>query len=159
MNGPFSNSEAYSIALHLSLRLARQPENYCSTRAVAESFGFSVHHVAKVVQKLVHAGILETVRGIQGGARLARPAGDMTLMAIAEALGETPPEGCLLRKTVCAGRRCLLGQVIEEQNARMRAVLHETTLQTLADSLVKETGGPTRCKPRRKRRETKDCRN
>ena len=159
MNGPFSISEAYSIALHLSLRLARQPENYCSTRAVAASFGFSVHHVAKVVQKLVHGGILETVRGIQGGARLARPAGDMTLMAIAEALGETPPEGCLLRKTVCAGRRCLLGQVIEEQNARMRAVLHETTLQTLADSLVKETGGPTRCKPRRKRRETKDCRN
>jgi Rrf2 family nitric oxide-sensitive transcriptional repressor len=159
MNGPFSISEAYSIALHLSLRLARQPENYCSTRAVAASFGFSVHHVAKVVQKLVHGGILETVRGIQGGARLARPAGDMTLMAIAEALGETPPEGCLLRKTVCAGRRCLLGQVIEEQNARMRAVLHETTLQTLADSLVTETGGPTRCKPRRKRRETKDCRN
>lgn len=157
MNGPFSISEAYSIALHLSLRLARQPENYCSTRAVAASFGFSVHHVAKVVQKLVHGGILETVRGIQGGARLARPAGDMTLMAIAEALGETPPEGCLLRKTVCAGRRCLLGQVIEEQNARMRAVLHETTLQTLADSLVTETGGPTRCKPRRKRRETKDC--
>lgn len=157
MNGPFSISEAYSIALHLSLRLARQPENYCSTRAVAASFGFSVHHVAKVVQKLVHGGILETVRGIQGGARLARPAGDVTLMAIAEALGETPPEGCLLRKTVCAGRRCLLGQVIEEQNARMRAVLHETTLQTLADSLVTETGGPTRCKPRRKRRETKDC--
>ena len=157
MNGPFSISEAYSIALHLSLRLARQPENYCSTRAVAASFGFSVHHVAKVVQKLVHGGILETVRGIQGGARLARPAGDMTLMAIAEALGETPPEGCLLRKTVCAGRRCLLGQVIEEQNARMRAVLHETTLQTLADSLVTETGGPTRCTPRRKRRETKDC--
>ena len=157
MNGLFSISEAYSIALHLSLRLARQPENYCSTRAVAASFGFSVHHVAKVVQKLVHGGILETVRGIQGGARLARPAGDMTLMAIAEALGETPPEGCLLRKTVCAGRRCLLGQVIEEQNARMRAVLHETTLQTLADSLVTETGGPTRCKPRRKRRETKDC--
>lgn len=159
MNGLFSISEAFSIALHLSLRLARQPESYCSTRAVAESFGFSVHHVAKVVQKLAHGGILETVRGIQGGARLARPARELTLLAIAAALGETPPEGCLLRQTVCGGRRCLLGQVIEDQNARMRQALSETTLQTLADSLVMETGGQARPKHRRTRRETQDCRN
>ena len=159
MNGLFSISEAFSIALHLSLRLARQPQGYCSTRAVAESFGFSVHHVAKVVQKLVHGGILETVRGIQGGARLARPAGGMTLMAIAEALGETPPEGCLLRRTVCEGHNCLLGQVIAEQNARLRAVLQETTLQALADSLVTGTGDQALRKNRRTRRETQDCRN
>ena len=159
MNGPFSISEADSIALHLSLRLARQPENYCSTRAVAASFGFSVHHVAKVVQKLVHGGILETVRGVQGGARLARPAGEVTLMAIAEALGETPPQGCLLRKTVCEGHNCLLGRVIEEQNARLQAVLQETTLQTLVDSLVTGTGVPPGRNHRRTRRETQDCRN
>ena len=159
MNGLFSISEAFSITLHLSLRLARQPESYCTTRAVAESFGFSVHHVAKVVQKLVHGGILETVRGIRGGARLARPAGALTLMAIAEALGETPPEGCLLRQTVCGGRRCLLGQVIAEQNARLRAVLQETTLQALADSLVTGAGDQALRKNRRTRRETQDCRN
>ncbi len=149
MNGLFGISEAISIALHMSLRLARQPQDCCSTRSVAEACGFSVHHVAKVVQKLARGGILATDRGIRGGARLARPARDITLMAIVEALGELPPAGCLLRKTVCGGGRCLLGQAIEEQNTRMRKLLSETTLQTLADSLVTGTGGQDRRRTRR----------
>jgi DNA-binding IscR family transcriptional regulator len=99
------------------------------------------------------------VRGSQGGARLALPAGGMTLMDIAAALGEAPPEGCLLSKTVCEGSNCLLGQVIAVQNARMRAVLRETTLQGLADSLVTGTDGQTRRRNRSTRRETQDCRD
>lgn len=149
MNGLFGISEAISIALHMSLRLARQPQSTCSTRAVAEAFGFSAHHVAKVVQKLAHAGILATERGVRGGVRLARPAREITLMTLMEALGETPSSGCLLRKTVCGGGRCLLGEALAKQNARMLKLLSETTLQTLADSLVTETGGQTRRRTRR----------
>ena len=140
MNGLFDISEALSIALHLCVRLAQQPDRFCSTRTVAEEFDFSSHHVAKVVQKLVRGGVVETVRGIQGGARLKRKAAEITLMDIAEAIGEPPPEGCLLSKKVCSGKRCLLGRFIHEQSQRMSGILRETTLQTIADSLQAEAG-------------------
>lgn len=135
MNGLFNISEALSIAMHLCLQLARQPDDYCSTRQIADEFGFSVHHVAKVVQKLVRGGIIETVRGIQGGARLAGDPAGITLLAIAGSLDETPPKGCLLNSSICDGGRCLLGRAIRERNEQMRAIMGRTTLREVADSL------------------------
>ena len=152
MNGLFNISEALSIAMHLCLRLARQPDDYCSTRQIADEFGFSVHHVAKVVQKLVRGGIVQTVRGVQGGARLAADPDAVTLLAIAEALDETPPKGCLLQSTVCDGGNCLLGREIREQNARMRAVMARTTLRDVASSLKHDFKRHPTCNPKRGKR-------
>ena len=135
MNKFFNVSEALSIGVHLCVRLARQPDRFCPTSEVAAEFGFSSHHVAKVVQKLAKAGIVETVRGSRGGARLTRAAADTALSEIAEAIGEPQPEGCLLSREVCEGNRCLLGHFFNEQNQRLASVLRETTLQTVADSL------------------------
>lgn len=152
MNGLFNISEALSIAMHLCLQLARQPDDYCSTRQIADEFGFSVHHVAKVVQKLVRGGLVQTVRGVQGGARLAADPGEVTLLAIAEALGEAPSRGCLLDPSVCTGANCLLGREIREQNARMRAVMGRTTLQAVAASLKHEFKRHPTCNPKRGKR-------
>jgi Rrf2 family protein len=131
----FNISEALSIAMHLCVQLARRPDDYCSTRQISDALGFSAHHVAKVVQKLARGGIIATVRGIQGGARLAGDPADITLLAIATALDEAPPEGCLLDPSVCSGANCLLGREIRAQNERMRTVMERTTLREVAASL------------------------
>jgi Rrf2 family transcriptional regulator, nitric oxide-sensitive transcriptional repressor len=152
MTGLFNISEALSIGLHLGVSLTRHPDEYCSTRRIADEFGFSVHHVAKVVQKLVRGGILETVRGIQGGARLAGDPAGITLLAIAEALDETPSTGCLLNASICAGGNCVLGREIRSQNEHMRAVMGRTTLSDVVDSLKHDfTRNPIRDAKRKKR--------
>jgi Rrf2 family protein len=134
MNGFFSVSEAFSIALHLCMHLAHYPDECWSTRQVADDYGYSPHHVAKIVQRLSREGIVTTRRGAQGGARLARPASQIQLIELARLLDAVPPRGCMLAADVCGGGSCLLGVAIEEQNNSFRQLLQDVSLQQLADS-------------------------
>lgn len=61
------------------MRLAGAPERAFATGDLADEFGISRHHLAKVVARLAAAGLVETRRGGGGGLRLARPAGDIRL--------------------------------------------------------------------------------
>ena len=54
-------------------RLATTGEGRLATTGeVAARYGISHHHLTKVVNRLGHAGFVETVRGRSGGIRLAR---------------------------------------------------------------------------------------
>jgi len=90
------------------------------------------------VQQLVHAGLIETERGPSGGARLARPASDITLLEIYVAAGGMPEySGCLLHHTVCDGNSCALGKLMRRENKRLTRLLKKTTLDQVVRSLKK----------------------
>ncbi|MBM3624571.1 MAG: Rrf2 family transcriptional regulator, partial [Alphaproteobacteria bacterium] len=55
----------------LILLADRNPE-VMSAAAIADHFGVSRHHMAKVLQELASSGYVEGIRGAQGGVRLAR---------------------------------------------------------------------------------------
>ena len=71
MPGLLNVPESMSIALHTCLWIADGERAFRSSPKIAKELGFSYNHFAKVVQKLVHAGLLETERGPRGGIRLA----------------------------------------------------------------------------------------
>ncbi len=136
MPGLINISEAMSIALHTCAYLADNAGRLSSAHLIAGKLGFSANHSTKVVQQLVRAGILTTVRGPSGGARLARPASAITLLEIYEAAGGTPAyKGCLLKSDVCDGRSCALGKLIARENERLVALLGGTSLQSVVRSL------------------------
>ena len=60
-------------AMRVLLYLGRQPGELASIAAIARAYGISQNHLMKVVNDLVNAGYLESVRGRNGGIRLARP--------------------------------------------------------------------------------------
>ncbi|MEN7535853.1 RrF2 family transcriptional regulator [Aurantiacibacter flavus] len=60
-------------AMRVLLFLGRQPGELASIAAIARAYGISQNHLMKVVNDLVNAGYLESVRGRNGGIRLARP--------------------------------------------------------------------------------------
>src|SRR3546814_6568697 len=61
-------------AIRVLLHLGSQPgDRLSSIGDVARSYGISQNHLMKVVNDLVKAGYLESVRGRFGGIRLARP--------------------------------------------------------------------------------------
>lgn len=132
-------SESLSIALHTCLWIADGDRAYRPSPQLAQELGFSPNHLAKIVQRLVHGGLLETERGRHGGVRLARPAQHITLLDIYEAAGGTPlhPHRCLLDPTICAGRACGLGLLIEQGHAQLHTTMKETTLARLARTLDK----------------------
>lgn len=69
-------------ALRVLLYLGRQPGELASIAEMARGFAISQSHLMKVVSDLVGAGYLESVRGRNGGVRLARPPGDIRIGAL-----------------------------------------------------------------------------
>ena len=66
--------------------LASDPAAVLSASELAERAGLEVPTVAKLLKPLAQAGLVEGFRGANGGYRLARPAGGISLIEIVEAM-------------------------------------------------------------------------
>ena len=77
--------------LRMLMRLASEPGRAFSTADLAEEFGLSRNHLAKIMQHLARAGLVETRRGGGGGAVLARPADRIRLGNVIDLLEEGQP--------------------------------------------------------------------
>lgn len=74
---------AARIVLHLASLEAGQ---HASIAAIAERRLLPLPFIRRIVARLVAAGILETIRGASGGVRLARPAADISLLDVVQAM-------------------------------------------------------------------------
>ena len=61
-------------ALRVLMRLAVEPERLLTIEEIATGYDISKAHLTKVVHRLAQRGYIETVRGRNGGLRLARSA-------------------------------------------------------------------------------------
>ncbi len=123
------------MGLHTMALLANQGEGRSTGKEIAEILGASVHHLAKVMQRLVRAGLVDSAVGPQGGFRLAKPAGRVKLLTIYETIeGPLGEPECLLADQICDGKDCLLGDLICRLNSEIRSYLKQTTLASLAES-------------------------
>lgn len=66
-------------AMRVLLYLGARPEKLCSIAEVSRAYGISQIHLMKVVNDLVRAGYLESVRGRFGGITLARVATEINV--------------------------------------------------------------------------------
>jgi len=71
-----------SLALYSVLEFAADPARHIPGADIAEKYGVSSHHLAKVLSELARAGIVESVRGAGGGYRFIGNARRLTLMDI-----------------------------------------------------------------------------
>lgn len=126
-------SESAAMALHAIQVLAHNPDRLVSTQEIADTYDVSEHHLAKVQQRLVHAGLIRSVRGPKGGFQLARPADRIRLIEVFEAIeGPLAPCRCLLGRPVCARRSCILGNMADRVNQIVLDVFTRTTVAELA---------------------------
>ncbi|OXM70710.1 MULTISPECIES: RrF2 family transcriptional regulator [Amycolatopsis] len=82
--------------LHCATTLAQlEPGRTASTAQLAEYFDLPAPYLAKQLKALVRAGVLTATTGPRGGFRLARPAAEITLLEIVEAVdGASAPYEC-----------------------------------------------------------------
>ena len=78
------------LGLYAVLELARDPDRTLSATDLAERFGVSGHHLAKVLPILANAGLVRGGRGASGGYRFTGNRRRVTLMDIV-ALFEPAP--------------------------------------------------------------------
>lgn len=63
-----------------------KPEEKVSTNKIAESQSIPVSFLAKIIAQLSVVGLLNTMRGARGGVALARPANEISLLEVVEAI-------------------------------------------------------------------------
>ena len=73
-------------ALRAALDLAAHPGNPQSAKAIAEATRAPASYVARVLQILAREGLVTSRRGRTGGYHLARPADQITLLDIVNAI-------------------------------------------------------------------------
>ena len=74
--------KASSFALYAVLELAESPSSQLSGTEIAEKYGISAHHLAKVLRDLGRAEIVDAARGVGGGYRLAVDPKRLTLLDV-----------------------------------------------------------------------------
>jgi Rrf2 family protein len=104
---------------------------------VVAGTGLPRDFMAKVFQKLVHAGLLQSAKGRGGGFCLARPAHAITLMHIVEAMeGPQAYDRCVVGLEKCTDHMpCPQHDLYKPIRQRIKDYLGTTTAADLAASL------------------------
>ncbi|NLC55842.1 MAG: Rrf2 family transcriptional regulator [Armatimonadetes bacterium] len=91
----------YAVRAVLELAL-RDPEVRVPREEIAAEHGIPAPFLTKIVARLAAEGILDTRRGVKGGVRLARPAAQITLLEVIEAIdGPVLLNRCTRRPAEC----------------------------------------------------------
>ena len=131
----FKVSDAGSLALHAMVMIAAKPSEPLKIREIALTYTFSEAHLAKVLARLVRAGLITATRGPSGGYRLAKPADDISLDDIYRAIeGEGPQNRCMFRIPTCDGSGCPLGAFFERVSREVESKLKQTHLSEVSFS-------------------------
>ena len=120
-------------AMRVLLYLGRQPDRLCSIAEIAKAYGISQNHLMKVVNDLVNAGYLASVRGRHGGIRLALAADRINLGAL---IRHTEDDFDLVGCGSCIiAPACGLTVILDDA---LRAFLAVLDSHTLADVLARK---------------------
>lgn len=138
----------YGILI-LSLLGSRQGEQVSATE-ISQSFSLSRHMVANILKSLAKAELVSAGRGVHGGYALARPADQIRLLDVIEALegtfalldccGDMRSESCATTTALCTAR-----PVMMRLNHRVRELLCEITVAAMAPGGPGASGGEAPC--------------
>jgi len=126
-------SEAAIIALHAMVIIARHEEGI-NVLNISERLNSSKHHVAKVLQRLVKDGYLNSRRGPMGGFTLKKKASEINLLELYEGIeGKIVIGDCPLDVPVCSLNKCIFNNVTKHMTEEFVAYMKSQTLQNFID--------------------------
>jgi Rrf2 family nitric oxide-sensitive transcriptional repressor len=139
-------NKASLFALFAILELASDPERQLSTSDIADKYGISTHHLAKVMRNLVQNGLVTAMRGAGGGYRFAGNVNRMTLLDIIQLFEKLESELDMPNYREHAGDPIVaeLQNISDEIDELTKAVLDTITLATALKSTRQraESGTP-----------------
>ena len=138
----FSSKAEYGV--RLMVELGRQsPEHPTSLKAIADAEGLPLAYLEQVVARLRKAGLVMSARGAHGGYWLARPAEEIAMDEVVQALeGAIAPMECFVHdhpeRVLCshepdAGRGCATKLLWMRVQGGIIRSLQTTTLAELVE--------------------------
>lgn len=129
-------------ALRAMMFLARKDENQrAATSQIAKAQNIPPSFLAKIISQLSIAGLIHTSRGARGGVSLAKPADQINVLEVVEAIdgpillndctGEVSDclfgQDCLLRPLWCEAKNDLVERLRSTNFAQFTAAQNKTT--------------------------------
>lgn len=136
-------SQTAEYALRAAVVLGSQPDRPMTTQEIAQASLVPVGYLAKVLQLLGKAGIVEARRGIRGGHILNRSLERLTVYDVVNAVD--PLERithCPLKLSAHAERLCSLHQKLDDAVAMLEAYFKQTTIRDLLNDRTAPLPGP-----------------
>lgn len=125
----------------LALILAYKDGQHVSLAEIARRQDVSLAYLEQLFVKLRRAGLVESVRGPGGGYRLARPATDIRVSEVLEAVEETVSAlqtGAGASGAVSGSQaQSMTNRLWESLSAQVYVFLHQTTLADVAGNALK----------------------
>ena len=111
-------------------------------RQIAERQTIPYKFLAQIMRDLRQAGIVKSVRGPQGGVRLARAADEINLLEIVEAVeGPLNIYTCVVGEGICEMQvTCPICEVLGETQEKIEEVFGGTNLAQMVASKAAKTG-------------------
>lgn len=124
-------------ALRMMIDIAQhQGEGKIALKDIAKRQEISMKYLEQIVSPLIHAGLIRSTRGAQGGYSLLRYPGDYNALEIIEAVeGKMAIVSCLETPTNTCPRytSCTTIKMYEGLNKQIRDYLENFTLQDFLD--------------------------
>jgi Rrf2 family protein len=123
-------SQKVEYALRAVVCLASNPGTPRTVEQVAQATRVaSQTYLAKVVQELVHAGILRSQRGVHGGISLAKPPAELTILEVVNAVDPIVRiNHCPLGLAAHGVNLCPLHKRVDQALALVEEAFRSTTL-------------------------------
>jgi Rrf2 family protein len=129
-----SKSTAY--ALHALMYMVRHITQLpVTTNAIAKAEGIPTGYLAKIFQKLVKAGLVKSVKGLNRGYIFTKSPEEINLLELFELFEEGSLfDDCLLRHCECGGtpENCYIYAKWRSATRKINQLLMETSVETAA---------------------------
>ncbi len=137
MKGILKLSEAASMGYHALAVLAGSSNRFHTAGEISKMICGSEAHLAKVMRRLVRAGLASSTRGPGGGFKIARPASEITLLDIYEAIeGRFETADCMMDHPCCKENNCIMGSLIRSVNLEVFEFFRSRKLSDFAESCI-----------------------
>jgi Rrf2 family protein len=132
MPGLINLSRAASLAIHASVMISKSNKRM-NAGEIADELKASTHHVSKVLQKLAHAGILNSKKGPLGGFALSDVPSEITLLRVYEAIeGKLVKSYCPEYSDYCPFEKCIWGDFGNSLHDDFKKYMESKTLADFA---------------------------
>ena len=122
-------SKKVEYALRAVAYLASKSSGAWAVEQIAVTTKVPQPYLAKVIQELVHAGIVKSQRGIGGGITLAKSAAELTMLEVVNAVDPIRRiETCPLELKSHGVRLCPLHKRLDQAHALVEEAFRSTTL-------------------------------
>jgi Rrf2 family protein len=120
----------------------RAHEGACSAKDVADAYGIPQQALAKILQRLVKAGLLQSQHGMNGGYTLARDPGMISAFEVIRAIdGPLFITSCVTVRGECGqSNRCTIREPLRRVNQSIERVLRRIKISEMREELMEIAG-------------------